>query len=157
MRIVAPTHSLFYINVNYFRDELTQMCPLNDSMRKATLCDMCKTNYACFLKCGSCCARNKERQKVERGKVLNEAKIIVNRDSENDIENESLATSSKEKRQFRAVILDCTRCNFIDESGAKCLKEIVDTYAKENVQILLTNCNGNVLFVSFFKFSAIQY
>ena len=90
--------------------------------------------------------------------MLNEAKIIVNRDSENDIENESLAaatTSSKEKRQFRAIILDCTRCNFIDESGAKCLKEIVDTYAKENVQILLTNCNGNVLFVSFLKFSAI--
>jgi hypothetical protein len=116
---------------------------------------MCKTNYACFLKCYSCCASKNERrqQKVERDKVLNEAKIKINRDSENDIENESLAatTSSKEKRQFRAIILDCTRCNFIDESGAKCLKEIVDTYAKENVRLLLTNCNGNVLFVSFLK------
>jgi hypothetical protein len=97
---------------------------------------MCKTNYACFLKCCSCCASNKEpsQQKVERDKVLNEAKIMVNRDNENDIENESLAaatTSSKEKRQFRAV---------------------VDKYAKENVQILLTNCNGNFLFVSFLNF-----
>ena len=121
MRIVAPTHSLFYINVNYFRDELTQMCPLNDSKRKATLCDNCKTNYACFRKCCSCFSSENEQNKVKVGQVLNEAKIV----------------------RKRAIILDCTRCNFIDESGAKCLKEIVDTYAKENVQILLTSCNGN--------------
>ncbi len=84
---------------------------------------------------------------------------MVNRDNENDIENESLAaatTSSKEKRQFRAVILDCTRCNFIDESGVKYLKEIVDKYAKENVQILLTNCNGIIVFYFVFKFLAIS-
>ena len=146
MRIVAPTHSLFYINVNYFRDELTQMCPLSDSNRKVTLCDNCKTNYGCFLKCCSCCVQKNERQQkeVEVDEVLNEAKIIMNRDSENESLAASATTSSrKEKRQFRAIILDFTRCNFIDESGAKCLKEIVDKYAKENVKLLLTNCNGN--------------
>ena len=96
-----------------------------------TLCDMCKTNYACFLKCCSCFGNETEQQqKVKGDEVLNEVRIM----------------------KTRAIILDCTRCNFIDESGAKCLKEIVDTYAKANVKLLLTNCNGNFLFVSFLNF-----
>ena len=40
------------------------------------------------------------------------------------------------------IILDCTSCTYIDESGVKCLREIIDKYKKENVKFLMTNCNG---------------
>ncbi len=70
-------------------------------------------------------------------------------DVENDDDTFSLMMNTINSND-QTIILDCTRCNFIDESGAKCLKEIVDTYAKENVQILLTNCNGNNCFLSYY-------
>ena len=73
----------------------------------------------------------------------------IDLDDENEIDADDDETFSlmmnTVNSNAQTIILDCTSCNYIDESGAKCLKEIVDTYAKENVQILLTNCNGNVL------------
>ena len=77
----------------------------------------------------SCCLEKKlDQQQIERNYF----------GDEND--NEMLLCDSQNnydtnfgKNFFSGIVLDCTRCNFIDESGAKCLKEIVDKYAKENV------------------------
>ena len=90
----------------------------------------------------SCCLEKKlDRQQIERNYF----------GDEND--NEMLLCDSQNnydtnfgKNFFSGIVLDCTRCNFIDESGAKCLKEIVDKYAKENVKLVLSNCNGKKLF-----------
>ena len=125
IKIVSPTHSLFYINVDYFRDELYKICPLQYATTKSTICENCKTNYGCFLKCcKSCISKNNEANHTD------------------DTEAVTNETQSKLVKHFKAIVLDCMRCNFIDESGAKCLKEIVDKYAKENVKVVLSNCDG---------------
>ncbi len=123
IKIVSPTHSLFYINVDYFRDELYKICPLQYATTKLTICQNCKTNYGCFFKCCSCTSKSNEDNRGDTEAVTNE-------------------THAKRVKHFEAIVLDFTRCNFIDESGAKCLKEIVDKYAKENVKLVLSNCNG---------------
>lgn len=133
IKIVSPTHSLFYINVDYFRDELYKICPLQHATKKLTICQNCKTNYGCFLKCcKSCTSKNNEDNN--------------NNNNTDDTEAVTNETNAKLVKHFRVIVLDCTRCNFIDESGAKCLKEIVDKYAKENVKLVLSNCNGKKLF-----------
>ena len=102
------------------------MCPLKYALQKRTICDNCKTNYGFLLKCCFRCSNNNETNENCNGDVIN---IKINQD--------------EEKKSFKAIILDCARCNFIDESGAKCLKEIVNKYDKENVKVFLSNCNGN--------------
>lgn len=68
--------------------------------------------------------------------ILNESKIEMNL-----TENINII----EKHDIKAVILDLTSCNYIDESGAIVLKEICDKYETNNVKFLLTNCNDRIL------------
>ena len=61
------------------------------------------------------------------------------------LENGNDEDSNKnEKKYYATIILDCTLIRFIDETGAKCLKDIIRDYKKEKVEFLLTNCNGLV-------------
>jgi hypothetical protein len=86
----------------------------------------------------SCCLKKKlDQTQIERNFFGDENdREMLLYDSEN---NYDLHFG---KKFFSGIVLDFTRCNFIDESGAKCLKEIVDKYAKENVKLVLSNCNG---------------
>jgi hypothetical protein len=65
-----------------------------------------------------------------------------NENDDNDDTFSLMMNTLNSNSNAQMIILDLAQCNFIDESGAKCLKEIVDTYARENVKLLLTNCNG---------------
>ncbi len=50
-----------------------------------------------------------------------------------------------EIKQYNIIILDCTLIQFIDETGVKCLNDLINDYKKENVQFLLSNCNSMYL------------
>jgi anti-anti-sigma regulatory factor len=50
-------------------------------------------------------------------------------------------------KKYKIVIVDFVSVQFIDETGFKCLKEIIDEYEKENIRFLLANCNGKYHFL----------
>jgi hypothetical protein len=50
-----------------------------------------------------------------------------------------------ETKYYKCIILDCAMVQFIDETGAKILMEIIQDYKNEDVKFLLANCNSNML------------
>ena len=38
IKVLRPTHSLFYINADYFRDHLNRLCPLKQKEEQLTMC-----------------------------------------------------------------------------------------------------------------------
>ena len=38
IKVLRPTHSLFYINADFFRDHLNRLCPLKQKEKKLTMC-----------------------------------------------------------------------------------------------------------------------
>jgi MFS superfamily sulfate permease-like transporter len=125
VKIFAPTHSLFYINIDFFREELIKRCPLKPHVTTGK--DKAKgENKDYDLLLAECCA----------SPSLNESKVEMNLTDE---------LKPSDKNDLKAIIIDCTSCNYIDESGAKGLKEISDKYEKNNVKFLLTNCNDRIL------------
>lgn len=152
VKIVRPTHSLFYINSDFFRQELNAICPLKSALPDKTICQnvtlpiylkltvclmnfafKCVSNYGC-----SCCSR-------KRGKE-------TDGDDENDtrpvervvVGGESVSLRKSSKIEVEAIIIDMTSVQFVDEAGCNCIKQVVKEYASENVKILLANCNGKL-------------
>ena len=73
-------------------------------------------------------------------------------DTNHTILETSMQPQGKSASKYNAIILDCSRIQFIDECGVQCLKEVIDKYRKENVKFLLTNCNGDKYeFLLFYK------
>jgi hypothetical protein len=50
-------------------------------------------------------------------------------------------------KYYKNIILDCSSIQFVDETGVKCLRDLISDYQKENVTFLLTNCNGLYFFI----------
>jgi anti-anti-sigma regulatory factor len=48
-----------------------------------------------------------------------------------------------EPKYYKCIILDCSMVQFIDETGARFLMEIIQEYKNEDVRFLLANCNSN--------------
>ena len=65
------------------------------------------------------------------------------KEKEND-ESVKVEFIDPENKANRYIILDCSSIQFIDEMGVKTLKEIIKEYKKENIKLLLTNCNGKL-------------
>ena len=99
----------------------------------------CKKNYGCIF----CCCRSKDE--------TTQLKVVVDDEKQHSITSQTVLEASQQQQQrqrkpslkkYDAIILDCSLIQFIDESGVKCLKEVIDKYSKENVKFLLTYCNG---------------
>ena len=39
IKIIRPTHSIFYINCDFFRQEINRICPLKNVHANATICE----------------------------------------------------------------------------------------------------------------------
>ena len=46
IRVIRPTHSLFFVNSDSFRDQLYALCPIRDAMMPKTICE--NVNYTFF-------------------------------------------------------------------------------------------------------------
>ena len=87
----------------------------------------CSENYGCI-----CCCKHKRN--IDDG----------DEETANEV-NEKLNNTAKTK-YYKRIILDFTLVQYIDESGLKCLKDILKEYNKEMVQIYFTNCSGEEIF-----------
>ena len=114
IKIFSPTHSLLYINADNLRMEINKECPLKDMTEDSTICEHCFQNYGCFC---CCCGKSYEPSIIE-------------------------ANNNEDQKLYKVIVLDCTLIQFIDESGLKCLREVIKEYNKEDVKFLLANCNG---------------
>ena len=70
--------------------------------------------------------------------------------SEKGLSDSNSSISNSENKYYDIIILDCTLIQFIDETGVKCLNDLIKDYKKENVQFLLSNCNSKYLLINFF-------
>lgn len=39
IRVIRPTHSIFFVNSDNFRDQLHELCPLRDAIVPKTICE----------------------------------------------------------------------------------------------------------------------
>ena len=39
VKIIRPTHSIFYINADYFRRKINEICPLKEGIKVLTICE----------------------------------------------------------------------------------------------------------------------
>ena len=57
--------------------------------------------------------------------------------------NKNAVSNSFLKKSFSGfIIVDFTLVQFVDETGCKCLKEVVKEYTNDGVKMFFTNCNG---------------
>ena len=149
IKIIRPNHSIFYVNCDYFRAELHQVCPLKNNSDTKTVCENCLINYGCLL---CCCQRKNSTDSSD-----------VNLDNSNSPHNKNLdetvalkeeTKSNKNhrnpsKKYYSAIIVDFSSVSFVDEAGCKCIREVYKEYKGDNIKLLFTNCNECV--ISFFK------
>ena len=140
MKIIKPNQSIFYLNCDDFRSKLNETIPLKNSITERTIREnvykilnitlkLKKFSKLIFKKCKSnynCCQTDKS------------SSVKIN---EEDQKLNSFL-------DIKSIIIDFSLVQFVDESGVKCLNEILKEYEKENVKILLTNINGNFKLLS---------
>ena len=84
-------------------------------------------------------------------KSNNEA-VNTYEETTNDIDS----IQDMDKKYYKNIILDCSSIQFVDETGAKCLRDLIGDYQKENVTFLLTNCNGFYFVIFYFDLMMIN-
>lgn len=132
IKVFSPTHSLLYINADNLRMEINRACPLKDMTEDLTICEHCYQNYGCL-----CCCCGKSDEVSLNG--------TVEANNEDQRLNQASPVKGEDKKYYKVIILDCTLIQFIDESGVKCLREVIKEYNKEDVKFLLANCNGKFI------------
>lgn len=65
--------------------------------------------------------------------------ISANGDKDTKSKNQAL-----KNKEFKIMIIDFSRVNFVDENGVKCLQKIFNEYKKDGVRVILTNCNSKI-------------
>jgi ABC-type transporter Mla MlaB component len=115
------------------------------------LCQSCKRNYigTCFCCFGCRCCCKEETAAAESGN--NENNKSSNELAENT-RDELIQSVGDGSIVVDSIILDLSSVRTIDEAAVKTLREMVNDYKKDNVNLYLTNCSRFVLnYLKIFK------
>jgi hypothetical protein len=110
--------------------------------------EKCMKNYEC---CFPVCCRDKFVKPKKPLAIHNPDHINLNNQNESYDGLIVNLDESVNEPMYRAIILDFSLVQFVDEGSIKILVEIIAQYKVEKIKILLCHCNGKYILKQKYK------